>query len=887
MTVSRHIVLMLLAILLPVACGLSWLLYSGWLAQEHNLQQRLDALAVQQQQLLDYQLQSGQQIAATAANSQWAPAMQQSECRPALLSHALAGNASFSNLVTVDNDGEVICSVLPLDNAARQRVSSLPELPGLLQNTHPAISEPMFAPISRRWISAISHPIKQDGHIVGQVILSLDLKALDRITLPADLPDSVQWQVISPKGRLLQASDASLHLATLPVLQEGMIHRLQVLTNTRWQVQVSMPQWSLRATLLKQGIPLMAGMLLAVLIAAVCGYLLARYLLRSVNALTSFVLRVAKGENSLRVEPDGPSELRVLGSEINRMLDAMEFSESRYRLLFGASTDGVIVVNRQMLILAVNEQCASMFGYSVEELTGQSINILLPVELRAAHQHIAANYAANPVGRGMGHRPTLRGLHKNGGTVLVQITLSPLPQGSQGIAAAIIRDVSERQQLKDQLLWMSQYDSLTRLPNRFLLIDRLGQAVQRSQQHGQPLALILIGLDHFKVINDAYGHDCGDTLLIQLAQRLCTAAGDTRTVARVGGDEFAIIIDDQASPQQLPAIIERLRQRLQRPLDGPDMDKIQISCSIGVALYPADASDSRSLLKAADTALAAAKQLGRGNIRFYREDETADYRQELELEIRLREAIAEDQLQPYFQPIVDTRSGRIIAVEALVRWPQREGMISPALFLPLAENAGLLPTLEQQTRRKALQAIRHWNNLGYTLQLSINVSAGEFESSDFIETLDRQLRHNNIDPGQIVLEITESAVLHHQDSAVARMQDLHSRGYRIAIDDFGTGYSSLSYLHTFPFDRLKLDRSFIAQLPQDEKAGMVTAAIIGMAHDLGLNVVAEGVETAAQQAMLAKMKCDALQGFYLHKPLPLEAVSQLLLASRLEEPAMH
>ncbi|MBP7581867.1 MAG: EAL domain-containing protein [Vogesella sp.] len=876
MTVSQHIVRTLLAVLLPVALGLGWLLHSGWQAQQAAVLQQLDALALQQQRLLQGQLGQGQRVAAALAATGWAKALDARRCPPGDMQQYLLGAYGFSNAVTLTASGQVVCSALPVDAAARLRVSQLPELPGLLALRRPAVSEPMQAPISRRRVVVVSHPLLgSSGQLRGQVVLPLDLQDLARPALQAGLPEGLAWRVESTAGAALQQHGGGLGGESLVVQRQ--------LDNAPWRVVVTVPTAALRAQLLRQGLPLMLGMLAAVLLAVACGWLFARYLLRSIRQLSGFVLRVGQGEASLRIQPVGPQELVLLGQEINRMLDVADYSESRYRLLFAASTDGVLVVNAQMQILAVNEQGASMFGYSVDELTGQSVNVLIPQAVQAAHRHVAASYAANPVGRSMGHRPTLRGVRQDGSEVLVQITLSPLPAGG---VAAIVRDVSERHQMQARMQWLAQYDSLTNLPNRVLLADRLEQALRRAQFSQQPLALVLVGLDHFKLINETWGHSSGDRVLSQFGRRLLDSLGEGWTVARVGGDEFAIVVEDAAEPHQLPGVLEKLRQALLAPLEGAGSNRLVVGGSMGVALFPDDAEDASELLKAADMALEQAKLRQRGGVRFYSEQHVPRYRQELELEARLREAIAADTLLPYFQPIVDTDSGQIVCVEALVRWPQADGMVSPAAFLPVAEAAGLLPGLERLVRRKALATVRAWHDEGLPVQLSLNVSAAEFDSPHFVDELAMLVREARLSPSMLVLEITEGAVLGNQDAAQARMQQLQASGYRIAIDDFGTGYSSLSYLHSYPFDRLKLDRSFVARLTHDERARKVTAAIIAMAHELSLVVIAEGVEEAAQLAMLQAMGCNQVQGFYLHRPLSAQALGELMHHLREQQPVM-
>ena len=864
MTVSQHILRTLLAVLLPVALGLAWLLYSGWQAQQASVREQLDAAALQQQSLLDQQLAQGKRVAQGMAATGWAQSLARRRCPQADMRQWLLGAYGFSNAVTLDARGELVCAVLPLDVPARQR---LRQLPALLARQPLPVSDPILAPVSQHEAVLVATPLSAPGGPHGLLVLSLARSALAQATLPARLPAALGWQVRAPDGHIILAS-----AQPMPPAQDS-LRVVRPLQQARWQVVVALPQSVLYHQLWRQGQPLILAMLGAVLLALAAGWLFARYQLRSIRALTDFVLRVGRGEASLRIRPQGPAELQLLGKEINRMLDAADYAESRYRLLFAASTDGVLVVNARMDILAVNEQGASMFGYSVDELTGLNVEVLIPEAVRAAHRHVATAYVAMPVGRPMGHRPTLRGIRRDGGEVLVQITLSPLPAGG---VAAIVRDVSERHQMQARMQWLAQYDTLTRLPNRALLVDRLEQALRRAQFNMAPLALILVGLDHFRLVNDTWGHSHGDRVLAQFGRRLADGLGEGWTVARVGGDEFAVVVADAAEPHQLPGVLEKVRQALLSPLEGPGGSRQVVGGSIGVALFPDDAGDAGELLKAADAALEQAKLRQRGGVRFYSEQHAPRYRQELELEAALREAIAADALVPYFQPIVDAASGQLLCVEALVRWPRHGSMVPPAAFLPVAEAAGLLPGVERLVRRKALAALRGWHEQGLLLQLSLNVSAAEFDSPPFVAELAALVQEAGLQPAWLVLEITEGAVLGNHDAARERMQQLQAGGYRIAIDDFGTGYSSLSYLHAYPFDRLKLDRSFVARLTRDERARKVTAAIIAMAHELGLAVIAEGVEEAGQLAMLCDMGCSQVQGFYLHRPLPADELTALL-----------
>ncbi|HSZ07805.1 MAG TPA: EAL domain-containing protein [Steroidobacteraceae bacterium] len=444
-----------------------------------------------------------------------------------------------------------------------------------------------------------------------------------------------------------------------------------------------------------------------------------------------------------------------------------------------------------------------------------------------------------------------------------------------------LRILQQRKREDDRVHHIAFHDELSGLPNRLMLIERLDQALSRHRRAEMTLAILYMNLDRFKVINDSLGHEAGDALLCLVADRLRAQLREGDSLARVGGDEFVVLIENYGNSIAVSACAQRVVEQLSAPylLDKKDC---HVTVSIGISTFPADGSDSQSLLKAADVAMYRAKETGRNNYQYYLPSMNIHTLERLELESDLRRALERGEFLLHYQPKVEVASGLITGVEALLRWkhPLR-GLVPPLDFIPLAEETGLIVPIGEWVLATACARNKAWQGRGLPkLSVAVNLSARQFADTMLLANLTRIIHDSGLDPSLLELEITESAVMSNAECAVSVLEKLKSTGVQIAIDDFGTGYSSLAYLKRFPIDILKIDRSFIRDIPADSGDMKITRAIIAMAHGLRLKVVAEGVETAEQLKFLGSQSCDAVQGYFLYRPLREEELADVLKRNR-------
>ncbi len=439
------------------------------------------------------------------------------------------------------------------------------------------------------------------------------------------------------------------------------------------------------------------------------------------------------------------------------------------------------------------------------------------------------------------------------------------------------RDISEQKHAEERIRHMAHHDALTELPNRALLHDRIGQAIAQAQRNREVMALLFIDLDRFKTVNDSLGHQIGDRLLQVIAERFgaCTRSSDT--IARIGGDEFVVLLTDLNQPEDARHVAQKVLETLSEPVTI-DSHELRVTPSIGICVYPHDGEDVETLMRNADTAMYHAKLMGRNNYQFFAQAMNDVAQQRLLMENDLRHALERGELTLHYQPQLDLGSNAIVGFEALIRWthPQR-GMIPPSQFIPVAEETGLIISIGEWVLRRACSQAHAWHEAGYPqLQVSVNCSAQQFQREGFVETVGHILRETGLPAARLDLEITESVIIERSEEVIARFQALDDMGVRISIDDFGTGYSSLSYLKRFAIHQLKIDQSFVRDISSDPDDAAIVSAIIAIARTLGLEVVAEGVETVEQLTFLKALGCARVQGYYFSRPVPAEEFARLL-----------
>lgn len=438
------------------------------------------------------------------------------------------------------------------------------------------------------------------------------------------------------------------------------------------------------------------------------------------------------------------------------------------------------------------------------------------------------------------------------------------PQRLRGI----VQDVTEARNTAAHVHYLAHFDALTDLPNRHAWLERTRSALASARRSNQPMAVLFLDIDHFKTVNDSLGHAAGDRLLHTVAQRLQRSLREDDCIARLGGDEFVVLLPQLGRPEDAAMVARKLLAALATPVDVGTVE-ITVSASIGIAVYPPDGEDVDTLLKHADTAMYGAKEAGRNQYQFFVAEMNQRALERLTLENALRRAIERGELSLHYQPQVDVHSGRICGCEALLRWRHPElGMISPLQFIPIAEKSGLILPIGDWVLEQALQQQRHWQDAGLALSIAINISALQFGHAEFDQRVATLLQRTGADPRLIELEITESTLMQPTPALLARLERLRKLGLTLALDDFGTGYSSLTSLKRLPIGRLKLDRSFVADLPGDPEDAAITTAALSLAQGLGMDTVGEGVETAEQLAFLRQHGCTTIQGYYFSRPLP-------------------
>lgn len=566
----------------------------------------------------------------------------------------------------------------------------------------------------------------------------------------------------------------------------------------------------------------------------------------------------------------------VASNEMNELNRELHVAQGRLKSLLSLSSDWVWEQNTDLRFTYFSEQHAETSGIDPSILLGTRCMEGAPYHETQEHLPLYQDCVAlkkpfRDVTFGYNDHEGHRYYMRISGEPIIEFNEF---KGYRGVAS----DVTKTRLAEEKVAHLASYDALTGLPNRRYFITEVGRALERSLRSKTPFAVFFIDLDRFKNINDSLGHAAGDALLKVIAARLTKLLRKTDMVARLGGDEFVVLLENCIDSVMLANIASRALAAINETM-CIDNCCFQVSGSIGISIYPTDCEDAATMLKHADAAMYLAKSKGKNNYQFYTAELAVKAAQQFSLESELRQAIERSEFRLHYQPKINITSGKMVAVEALIRWqhPAR-GMIAPGEFIPLAEESGLIGPIGQWVIKAACHQVRAWRRSGLQApRCAVNLSVRQFNTEGLVDDVVQALASNQLHADALELEITESLLMANPDRALKILLQLHRMGVHIAIDDFGTGYSSLAYLKRFPAQTLKIDRSFVRDLPNDQDDATITKALIAMAHSLGMDVVAEGVETDVQLSFLRNIGCDQAQGFYLGRPMPPEDLAKRLL----------
>lgn len=558
------------------------------------------------------------------------------------------------------------------------------------------------------------------------------------------------------------------------------------------------------------------------------------------------------------------------GQRMKELLVELEAAEEKYRFLVEKSLVGVYIIRADKLIY-VNPRFAEILGYPHEELLqGVKLKTLVAKDdwllVRANQQKQLRNEAADL-------QYQYQALCKDNTIKHVEVLDGIANYGGNPAIIGTLLDITDRVKAEETIKHMAYHDPLTGLPNRLLFQDRINQSFIFAERHQKMVGLLFLDLDRFKAVNDTLGHVAGDQLLKEVSERLQKGLRSSDTISRFGGDEFNILVTEVNLESDIQMVAHKIIRAMEYPFYIGEQE-LFVTCSIGIAIYPRDCHDAESLTQKADTALYCAKDMGRNNFQTYNDGMGSQALERMALESSLRHSLERHELRIYYQPQISLLSGKIVGVEALVRWKHSDGeIIPPSRFIPLAEEIGFIAPIGEWVLRTACLQAKAWQNEGFPpIRMGVNVSASQFDTAGFGELVSEIINETAISPEWVNLEITESVVVKNAEEAIVKFHELHNVGLTIAIDDFGIGYSSLSYLKDFPVDQLKMDRAFVRNLPHEKDDANIAIHIVEMAHDLKISVIAEGVENKEQFDFLRSLGCDEVQGYMVSKPVPAEEI---------------
>jgi diguanylate cyclase (GGDEF)-like protein/PAS domain S-box-containing protein len=821
----------------------------------------------------------------------------------------------FANIGAALPDGEIFCSGRPM--SAPVTVIDRAWFRTSLDSDEISPGEFVIGRVSGTPGMAFGYPLRAaDGTLRAVIFATITVAWFDRLIEGFRLPEGWEASVISNSGLVLahqperapegwrahKVPATTLARMAAVVRDEGGVAELAGIDGVQRLYGIGVPDFAPGSGFFAIGAPLersleAAGQRLLMHLALVAAIALASaliarfYIYRLIEVwatrVRGAIAEIAAGRRDARIgQATGVAELDALSEGIDQMaleIGKREGELQRLSMVIEQSPESIVITDTAGCILYVNEAFQRITGYARDEVLGRNPRILNGgLTPRATYEQMWATLLAGEVWRGEFHN-----VRKDGSAYLELATIAPIKDAGGTVThyVAVKEDITQRKQSEALLHRLAYFDALTGLPNRALLHDRIAQAIRSGVRRESFGMLMLVDIDRFRQLNDTLGHAAGDRLLCEVAARLRASVREEDTVARHGDDDFAVLVErigetEADALSHAEHVARKLQRALQQPyvLGGTEGDRHFATLSFGISLFHDGVSSLESLLKQAEVALYRAKQDGRDIVRFFNPEMQAVVDAHARLEARMHEALEANAFRLFFQPQVNRR-GVVIGAEALLRWPLDGGaMVSPAEFIPLAEDTGHIVRLGSWVLRSACAQLARWqmNETTRHLKIAVNVSARQFHQPDFVASVKDTVRAAGVDPCRLELELTESAILSDMDETIRRMNELRALGIRFALDDFGTGYSSLSYLKRLPLDQLKIDQSFVRDMAEDEGSEAIVLAILSLSHALGLEVVAEGVERPEQRDFLRHHGCDCFQGYLFGKPLPMEAWGDFL-----------
>jgi len=896
-SIRTHILLLILAVSVPLLAIVGFGIYSDIQQSINRTKTSLRILVETMVSHTDKRNDQARQVLEGLAARPLVRRVDPRNC-DGILKDLLLLNPGYANVAYTNLDGLVVCSAVPQPGGKMINIGKSQWFQKFLKEKRFVIGQPFYGPISHKWVSVLSAPIWNERHeMVGSIQLPHNLELFDPNIpdhlLPADSrygffseDGTLVWRNVDPQHAIGTRPDTDaarkivkmLNTEFEAVAADGVkrFYIVKHMPDIGWVAWVGVPATSIYANAKRRAVIAIAFSLAAIVLMLIFAILIAKRITRPMAALEKAAGIIHDGDLGVRAEVEGPSEIIAVTKKFNAMVNAQQSSVTQLRIAAAAfeSQESMMVTDANSVILRVNKAFTETTGYTAEEVVGRTPQLLY------SDRHDADFYRSmwETINRTGGWRGEMWDRRKNGEVYPKWLTITAV-KGDDGAVTNYIgthTDITERKQAEENINKLAFFDQLTGLPNRTLLLDRLNRTSASSTRSGKYGALILIDLDNFKTLNDTLGHDMGDLLLQLVSQRLTECVRDEDTVARLGGDEFVVMLVnlnqvDEVAANEAKAVCEKILLSLNQTYHLKQ-NVCHSTPSIGATLFKGQDISIDDLLKQADLAMYESKEAGRNTINFFDPVMQAIVIARAALEAGLRTAITHKQFLLYYQPQI-AGEGRIIGAEALIRWqhPQR-GMVSPAEFIPLAEATGLILQVGQWVLETACTQLAEWaSQPGFTnLTLSVNVSAHQFRQPDFINQVLEVLNKTGANPQRLKLELTESLLVKNVDDIIEKMFALKAKGVGFSLDDFGTGYSSLSYLKRMPLDQLKIDQSFVRDVLIDPNDAAIARTVVALAQNLGLGVIAEGVETEEQLKFLASIGCHTYQGYFFSRPQPID-----------------